>query len=132
VAKRRAWSVPGDVVRQLRGTLHVDEYGVVISTSRFTRHTIDEAGAADKAPIGLVDCPKLADFLIAQGIGVQKRALSTWTIDLGALQPRAQAPPSRRCRPTGAGRPPQGSDSGPVPLRAARLESGRAPGRGPC
>ncbi len=88
-AKRWGRNVPGDVVRQLRGALHVDEHGVVITTSRFTRDAIDEAAAAGKAPIGLVDGPKLVDLLIEQGIGVQKRALSTWTIDLDALEPRA-------------------------------------------
>ena len=38
-----------------------------------------------KAPIGLVDDPKLIDLLIGQGIGVEKQSVSTWRLDTAAL-----------------------------------------------
>lgn len=93
-AKRWARSVAGDVVRQLRGALHVDEHGVVITTSRFTKDAVVEASAAGKAPIGLVDGPKLVDLLIQQGIGVQKKPLSTWRLDTAALATAGPGPGS--------------------------------------
>jgi hypothetical protein len=91
-AKRWARPVAGDVVRQLRGALRVDEHGVVITTSRFTKDAIAEASASGKAPIGLVDGPKLVDLLLEQGIGVEKRAMSTWRLDTDALSEAGPGP----------------------------------------
>lgn len=75
-AERWARAVPGDIVRQLRGALHVDEHGIAITTSTFTKDAVAEAGASGKAPIALVDGPEFVDLLIEQGIGVQKRPVS--------------------------------------------------------
>ena len=94
-AKRWAKNVAGDVVRQLRGALHVDEHGVVITTSGFTKDAIAEASAAAKAPIGLVDGPKLVDLLIEQGIGVEKKPVSTWRLDVASLTSAGPGPGPR-------------------------------------
>lgn len=75
----------GDIARQLRGALHVDEHGIVITTSTFTEAAVAEAGASGEPPIALVDGPKLVDLLIEQGIGVQKRPLSLWKLDSESL-----------------------------------------------
>jgi hypothetical protein len=65
------WRRGASAARRLR----VDDHGVVITTSRFTNDAVAEASAPEKAPIGLVDGPKLVDLLIEQGIGVQKKSL---------------------------------------------------------
>jgi restriction system protein len=72
----------GGVVRELRGTLHVDDHGVVITTGSFTKDARTEADAAGKAPIGLVDGPTLVELLINEGIGVETRSVPVRKLDL--------------------------------------------------
>ena len=84
-AKRWAKSVPGEIVQQLRGALHVDERGVVITTATFTKAAMLEASAAGKSPIGLVDGLALVELLIEQGIGIKKRSISVWRLDPDSL-----------------------------------------------
>jgi HJR/Mrr/RecB family endonuclease len=84
-AKRWANNVGGDVVQQLRGALHVDERGVVITTSSFTKAAQAEAVAVGKSPIGIVDGTTLVNLLIERGIGVKKRSLSIWRLDPDSL-----------------------------------------------
>jgi hypothetical protein len=86
-AKRWRNPVPGKVVRQLRGALKVDERGVVITTSSFTKDAIAEAQAVGKSPIGLVGGADLVDLMTDTGLGVKKQPLSSWTLDLQALDP---------------------------------------------
>ena len=46
VVQAKRWTsgnVSGKVVRELRGALHVDEHGVVITTANFTADAISEA-----------------------------------------------------------------------------------------
>jgi len=88
VVQAKRWTkhnVDGGVVRELRGALHVDEHGVVITTSRFTKDAIAEAASSGKSPIGLVDGPGLVDLLIDQGIGVQTRSVPIRKLDTAAL-----------------------------------------------
>ena len=84
-AKRWAKSVPGEIVQQLRGALHVDERGVVVTTATFTKAAVLEASAAGKSPIGLVDGQGLVGLLIEQGIGIKKRSVSVWRLDPDSL-----------------------------------------------
>ncbi|MHB8892530.1 MAG: restriction endonuclease [Candidatus Limnocylindrales bacterium] len=64
-----------DVVQQLRGALRVDEHGVVITTSHFTKAATIEANAAGKRPIALIDGPSLVE------IGVRTKSVGLPTID---------------------------------------------------
>jgi hypothetical protein len=51
-AKRWSHSVPGRIVRELRGALRVDEHGLIVTTAEFTPEAIREAAAQGKARIG--------------------------------------------------------------------------------
>lgn len=84
-AKRWKGSVPPEIVQQMRGALKVDEHGVVITTSHFTKGAIAEADAEGKRPIALVDGPALADLLIDNDIGVRSKLVSLPTIDAETL-----------------------------------------------
>jgi hypothetical protein len=84
-AKRWKNAVGGEIVQQLRGALRVDEHGLVITTSRFTKQAIAEAAADGKRPIGLVDGPTLVDLLIENQIGVKVKAVPLPTIDIQGL-----------------------------------------------
>lgn len=88
IIQAKRWTkrnVDGGDVRELRGALHVDEHGVVITTGSFTQDARTEADAPGKAPIGLVDGPTLVDLLINEGIGVQTRSVPVRKLDLRAL-----------------------------------------------
>ena len=88
IVQAKRWAkhnVDGGTVRELRGALHVDEHGVVITTSHFTKDAIAEAAASGKTPIGLVDGPGLVDMLIEEGIGVQARAVPIRKLDPASL-----------------------------------------------
>lgn len=87
VVQAKRWTsgnVSGKVIRELRGALHVDEHGVVITTANFTPEAITEATAQGKAPVGMVDGPSLVQLLIENGIGV-----STVSVPLRRLDPQA-------------------------------------------
>ena len=85
VVQAKRWTsgnVSGKVIRELRGALHVDEHGVVVTTANFTPEAIAEAKAPGKAPIGTVDGPSLVRLLIENGIGV-----TTVSVPLRRLEP---------------------------------------------
>ena len=48
----------------LRGTLGVDEHGVLITTGRFTKQAQTEAEAEGKKPIALIDGQMLVDLIL--------------------------------------------------------------------
>ena len=48
----------------LRGTLGIDEHGVLITTSRFTKQAQAEAEAEGKKPIALIDGQVLVDLIL--------------------------------------------------------------------
>jgi len=74
-------NVGNDVVAQLRGSAEVDQRGLVITTSDFTKSAIDEARAANKMPVALVNGDRLVDLLIKNGIGVQTQQVTLHTLD---------------------------------------------------
>jgi restriction system protein len=85
VVQAKRWTsgnVSGKVIRELRGALHVDEHGVVITTANFTPEAVVEATAQGKAPVGMVDGPSLVQLLIENGLGV-----STVSVPLRRLDP---------------------------------------------
>ncbi len=56
--------VSGATVTQLRGSAEVDQRGLIITTSGFTKDAINEARAPNKMPVALIDGEKLISLLI--------------------------------------------------------------------
>jgi hypothetical protein len=75
-AKRWSHSVPGRVVRELRGALRVDERGLIVTTAEFTPEAIREAEAEGKAKIGLLGGDALVRLCAEHGIGVDRKQVT--------------------------------------------------------
>ncbi len=75
-------NISGSVVTQLRGSAQVDQRGLIITTSDFTRDATAEAEAAGKTPIALVNGDKLLDLLFANDIGVRRVQVPVYSLDL--------------------------------------------------
>lgn len=84
--KRYSQSVSGKVVRELRGSLGVQERGLIITTGTFTRDARQEAAAPNKVPIALVDGERLVDLLLQKRIGVVCRQVEIFDLDLESLE----------------------------------------------
>ena len=74
-------NVPGSVVTQLRGSAEVDQRGLIITTSRFTKDAIAEAKAANKMPVALINGDWLVALLMKNGVGVNVEAVALYSID---------------------------------------------------
>jgi hypothetical protein len=79
--KRWRRPVPIEVVRELRGALSVNEHGLIVTTSKFTRDATAEATATGRAPIGLVDGDTLIDLLAEHQLGLIKKDAALFDID---------------------------------------------------
>jgi len=86
--KRHKRAIQRKDLDALRGSLYRFNAvrGTIITTSRFSKGTVDAAFATGAAPITLIDGDKLIDLLIEHGIGVRKR-----TVELLELSPEAFA-----------------------------------------
>lgn len=73
--------ISGAVVRELRGSAAIDQRGLVITTSAFTKDAIDEAIAPNKMPVALVDGERLVSLLIKNEVGVKKELLPIYSIN---------------------------------------------------
>jgi restriction system protein len=71
----------GAVITQLRGSAEVDQRGLIITTSDFTKDGIDEAQAPNKMPVSLVNGEKLIQLLIKYGVGVKSESLTVLSLD---------------------------------------------------
>ncbi len=74
-------NIPGRIVAQLRGSAEVDQRGLIIATSDFTKDAIAEAKAPNKMPVSLVNGEKLIELLIKHKVGVKAEAVSLYSID---------------------------------------------------
>jgi restriction endonuclease Mrr len=74
-------NLSGAVVTQLRGSAEVDQRGLVITTSDFTRSAREEARAPNKMPVSLVNGEKLVDLLLKHEVGVEKKEAVVYSID---------------------------------------------------
>lgn len=74
-------NVSGSVIAQLRGSAEVDQRGLVITTSDFTRDGVAEASAPNKMPVALVNGDKLLDLMIKHGVGVRKQEVPVYSLD---------------------------------------------------
>ena len=79
--KRFKNNVDSKIIRELRGSAEVDQRGLVITTSDFTKDAITEAQGTNKMPVSLVNGEKLIDLLIEYGIGVKKEEKPIYTLD---------------------------------------------------
>lgn len=73
--------IAGKVITQLRGSAQVDQRGLVITTSDFTKEGIMEASAPNKMPVALVNGEKLLDLLFNKEIGVKKELMPVFSLD---------------------------------------------------
>ena len=78
-AKRWKTNVGSKVVRELRGSLKVNEHGIVITPSDFTPAAKTESEAAGKTPISLINGKELVELLIGYQVGV---AVEEYTVPL--------------------------------------------------
>jgi len=74
--------IPGSVIRELRGTAEVDQRGLVITTSDFQKQALEEAKAANKMPVSLINGKKLVELLVRYEVGVKKQAATILSIDV--------------------------------------------------
>jgi HJR/Mrr/RecB family endonuclease len=74
-------SVPGATVTQMRGSAEVDQRGLIITTSTFTKAAVEESEASNKMPVSLIDGKKLVDLLIKNEIGVKKQNVTIYTLN---------------------------------------------------
>lgn len=73
--------IAGKVITQLRGSAQVDQRGLVITTSDFTKEGTLEASAPNKMPVALVNGDKLLDLLFEKEIGVKKEMMPVFSLD---------------------------------------------------
>jgi restriction system protein len=85
--KRYRGNIGRPVLDALRGSLHRFKAmrGTIITTGGFSKGTRDATFEIGAAPITLIDGEKLIDLLIENGIGVRKRKVDLWELDLNAF-----------------------------------------------
>lgn len=80
-AKKWKGNVGAPVVTQLRGSLQVQQHGIIITTSDFSKSARAEACAPNKTRIGLINGQELIELLIRHQVGVVKRSLEVTALD---------------------------------------------------
>lgn len=85
-AKRWSHNVGGSVVREMRGSLMVDQRGLIMTTAEFTKDARDEAKAPGKQPVSLVNGEKLIDLLVKHDIGVTRKGVDLLQLNLEAIE----------------------------------------------
>ncbi|TXD34239.1 restriction endonuclease [Lujinxingia vulgaris] len=90
--KRHRRAIQRKDLDALRGSLYRFNAvrGTIITTSRFSKGTIDAAFATGTAPITLIDGDKLIDLLIEHGIGVRKRTVELLEVEPGDFSDEAR------------------------------------------
>lgn len=74
-------NLSGSVIAQLRGSAEVDQRGLVITTSDFTKDGVIEASAPNKMPVALVNGEKLLDLLFTHEIGVSRTPVPVFSLN---------------------------------------------------
>ncbi len=87
-AKRHKANIHRPVLDALRGSLHRFRAvrATIISTGDFAKGTQNAAFEIGAAPITLINGEKLVDLLIDHGLGVRKREVTLWELDLEAFE----------------------------------------------
>ena len=79
--KRFRNNIPGKIITQLRGSAEVDQRGLVITTSDFTKDAILESKAPNKMPVALVNGKKLIKLLFKYSVGVKNEEITVHSFD---------------------------------------------------
>lgn len=74
-------NISGKYITQLRGSAEVDQRGLIITTSDFTKDAINESKATNKMPVALVNGLKLIELLFKYKVGVKEDTVSVYSID---------------------------------------------------
>ena len=74
-------NISGKYITQLRGSAEVDQRGLIITTSNFTKDAKNESKAMNKMPVALVNGGKLIDLLFKYKVGVKEDIVSVFSID---------------------------------------------------
>ncbi len=73
--------IGSSVITQLRGSAEVDQRGLLITTSNFTKAAIKEAKAPNKIPVSLVDGERLLSLLIEHRLGIKSGTVTLHSVD---------------------------------------------------
>ena len=65
-------NISGKHITQLRGSAEVDQRGLIITTSDFTKDAVKESKAINKMPVSLVNGSKLLELLFKYKVGVKE------------------------------------------------------------
>ena len=71
-------NISGKYITQLRGSAEVDQRGLIITTSEFTKGAQIEAMANNKMPVALVNGKKLIELLFKYKVGVKEEVVSVF------------------------------------------------------
>ena len=82
--------VGGKVVRELRGSIGVQQRGLIITTSDFTKDATTEADLPDRTPISLLNGRELVDLMVEHEIGVRRRMVAVLELNVEDLDPEAR------------------------------------------
>lgn len=74
-------NISGKYITQLRGSAEVDQRGLIITTSDFTKDAMNESKAINKMPVALVNGNKLIELLYKYKVGVKEEIVSVYSID---------------------------------------------------
>ncbi len=74
-------NIAGKIVTQMRGSAAVDQRGLIITTSDFTRGAVEEARAPGKMPVALINGERLLGLLMKHEVGVKAEALALYAVD---------------------------------------------------
>lgn len=74
-------NISGRYITQLRGSAAVDQRGLIITTSDFTRSAVIESRAPNKMPVALVNGEKLIELLFQYKVGVKEDIVSVYSVD---------------------------------------------------
>ena len=77
--------VGGKVVRELRGSLGVQQRGLIITTSDFTRDALTEASLPDRTPVSLLNGQQLVDLLAEHEIGIRRKMVPVLELNVEDL-----------------------------------------------
>jgi restriction system protein len=79
--KRVKSNISPDKITALRGSLLPHQRGIFITTSSFTKQSVQETNAVGKSPISLIDGEQLLDLLIQHDIGVVTQPHAIYAIN---------------------------------------------------
>lgn len=79
-------NISGKYITQLRGSAEVDQRGLIITTSDFTKDALSESKAINKMPVALVNGKKLLELLFNYRVGVKEETVSVFSIDTSVFE----------------------------------------------